>query len=304
MKTFVRSLVTAGCFAVAVWVFVGQVIAPEIPPHVGPPDFATERSLQLPSAKRVVVDAQNGAIRVHVAEAGAERGCLVQSRIRLYSLDEKHPLNLAALAPRLVTAEHVDGTLRIRSLPPDWPDSVAAYVDYDVTIPRGTDIDIDGVNGNVWVAEGCGEVRIESTNADVEVRGPEGPVVARSTNGRLRLWGAREPSTLETVNGDIDATVEGGALSATSVNGHVRADVLAPSVRACVLKSENGNVGVSLADAIGFTVNASARRGRVIEKLQLERESAGAGSLSARAGDGGTLLTLTTANGNIRLARK
>ncbi len=188
-------------------------------------------------------------------------------------------------------------------MPDDWPANVSAIVDYELTVGPGTDLAINGVNGNVWIAEGCGRVSIESGNADVEIGRPEGAVLARSTNGRLRLWGGGAASTLETVNGDIEATMRGGTLSATSVNGHVRAEIVQPEVRACVLASQNGDIRVDVPPALGFTLDAVARRGRVRGVSELPQGGAAAGAYQGRFGDGATLLTLSTANGSIRLAR-
>jgi DUF4097 and DUF4098 domain-containing protein YvlB len=160
------------------------------------------------------------------------------------------------------------------------------------------------VNGNVWVAEGCGKVSVESGNADIDIQRPAGPVVARTTNGRLRLLGGRGPAVLETVNGSIRADMLAGTLTASSVNGKVQAELRGPEVLACALRSENGDVNVGLGDTIGFTLDASAARGSVAGDTGLPLDSSKPGAFRSREGSGETRLTLSSANGSIRLTRK
>lgn len=304
MATLLRSLITAACFAAATYLFVLEVVAPQMPPYTGPADVSRERTLRFPAPQRVSLDSRNGSVRVNVSEAGEAAECVVQARIRLYDLEDRARRDLDALASTLVAAEHEGDVLSLRSVPETWPENVAAIVDYELTVRRGTDIEIDGLNGNVWVAEGCGEVRIESGNADVEIDRPEGSVLARSKNGRMRLRGGDAPCTLETVNGDIEATMLGGALSATSVNGHVRANIEEAEVRAFVLTSENGNVRVGIPPRLGFALDAVAPRGGVRGVSDLPQGESASGAYHGQVGDGSTLLTLSTANGSIRLVRE
>jgi hypothetical protein len=69
------------------------------------------------------------------------------------------------------------------------------------------------------------------------------------------------------------------------------------------LRSENGNVSVSLPRESGFTLDAVARRGRVVGDEVVEGLATGSGAYRGVAGSGEMLLTLHSANGSIRLVR-
>jgi hypothetical protein len=276
-----------------------------LPPFVGAPDATAVRSLRFPATQRVELFTNDGAVRVAVNNDASYVTCEISADIRLYRTAlGRHGADPAQYIGRVVSADADAGAIRIHSLPNDWPADLAAIVNYTITVPRGTNIGIRGVNGNVWVAEGCRDVSVESGNADVEIRKPFGPVVASSTNGRLRLYGARGRSALETVNGNIRADVLSGWLTAASVNGRVQAEVLGPEVLACALRSENGDVKVGLGADIGFTLDAAAARGSVRGDTGLALDSAAPGAFRSRAGSGETRLTLNSANGSIRLTRR
>lgn len=305
MPNLSKSIATALLLSIALLVFGVEVIAPQLPPYAGTPDARTTRILDLPAAGRLELRAVDGSIRVAVNDDPAALRCAISADIRLYRIGalSEHQDPAAYLA-RVVSAEADGDVIRVRSLPQDWPAEIAAVVKYTVTVPRGTDIDVRGVNGNVWVAEGCGKVSVESGNADVEVLNPSGPVVARSTNGRLRLAGGRGSSVLETVNGNIRADMIEGSLSASSVNGRVQAEVLGPAVIACALRSENGDVRVGLGADVGYTLDANAARGEVLGEAGLAIDPASPDSFRATEGSGDTRLTLASANGSIQLTRR
>jgi hypothetical protein len=305
MGGLLRSILTASLLSAALVALGVEGVAPHLPPYVGAADAKDTRAFSLPGRPRIEVMATDGSIRIATHEDPANTTCEISAEIRLYNTSaNEYVINPPMQIARVVSAEADDDVIRVRSLPDDWPAELAAIVKYTITVPRGTDVDVRGANGNVWVAEGCGKISIESVNADVEVRGPEGPVMARSTNGRLRLYGGQGPSVLETVNGNIRADMLGGSLTASSVNGRVQTEVLAPEVLACALRSENGDVTVAINGTIGFTLDATAARGDVRGDTGLPLDPQTPGVFRAREGSGDTRLTLATSNGSIRITRR
>lgn len=305
MGGLLRSALTASLLSAALVALGVEGVAPHLPPYVGAADAKDTRTLSLPARPRIEIAATDGSIRIAAHEDPSRTTCDIDAEIRLYQTGANGAaVNIHEQIARVVNAE-VDGDLiRVRSLPADWPAELAAMVKYTITVPRGTAVDVRGANGNVWVAEGCGKISIESGNADVEVRGPEGPVMARSTNGRLRLYGGQGPSVLETVNGNIRADMLGGSLTASSINGGVQAEVLGAGVDACALRSENGDVSVDINEEIGFTLDATAARGDVRGDTGLPLDPQAPGAFRSREGTGDTRLTLATSNGSIRITRR
>ncbi len=196
-------------------------------------------------------------------------------------------------------------SLRLTTEPLERPGTLALQVEYTVQVPLGTNIDITGSNGNIWVAEGCGRVAVHSRNADIEILEPRGTVIARSTNGRISVFDARQSTTLQTVNGNIVAELLDGVLEASSTNGSITTRVLDARVSGCVLNTENGAIKVELGEGVSFTVDASAERGSVRSDFTVDRAGGPrrTRSLQGSVGDGKTKLNLTTGNGSIWLAR-
>lgn len=304
MPKSAQSMITACALALAIGVFVIEGVAGHLPPYVGPADAKAVRVIEVPCAPQLVMETGDGSVRVTPRDVAPGGLCTVRADIRLYrTRGADSAVDLTALLARITEVESTPSALHVRSVPADWPQGVAALVKYEVEVPEGADVRLNGTNGNVWVAKGCGAVRVESGNADVAIYEPAGLVTARSTNGRLRLFGSREPATLETVNGNIDAELIEGQLTAVSVNGSVRADVVRPTVTAAVLRSENGDVEVGLPGNSGYTLDAVAERGRVVGDALVDGLATGTGAYRGVAGSGEMLLTLHSANGSIRLSR-
>ena len=304
MGRFLRSGGTAFILAAAVLVFTIEILAPRLPPYAGPPDLRASRSLTLPSAQTLLLDNADGAIRVVTAEAASEIS--VDVEIKMYALNDSADLaTLRRYMESLVEARSAPGRLEITTEPLERPQAIALQVAYRVRVPQGTNIEITGSNGNIWVAEGCGQVSVHSSNADIEILGPRGAVIAQSINGRIRVIDAQSSTTLQTVNGNILARLLDGVLEASSTNGAITTHVLDPSVSGCVLYSENGGIKVILPDDISFTIDASAQRGTVRSDFPIESATGArrTKSLHGQFGDGETKLNLTTGNGNIWLAR-
>ncbi len=304
MAKFLRSVGTSATLGAALLVLSIELIAPRLPPYAGPPDLRASRSLTLPASQTLRLDNPDGAIRIMTTDGVSEIG--VDVEIKMYALNDRadRPA-LERYLDSLVLTQSGAGDLSITTEPLKRPESMALQVAYTVHVPRGTHIDITGSNGNIWVGEGCGEVRIHSGNADIEILEPRGAVIAQSTNGRIRVVDATKSTTLQTVNGNILVEVRDGVLEASSINGKTKTHVLDPSVSGCVLNSENGGIEVLLGNDVSFTVDATAQRGSVRTDFAVE----GAGGrrttrrLRGTVGEGETKLNLTTGNGNIWLLR-
>ena len=300
MATFIKSMVTASFIAAAVTVFSIRLVAPALPPFVGPPDYDETRLLNLPVAKRLVVLTEDGTVRI---EATSQNSIVVEAHIRIYDRGRSDAATLKAAAGDLVQATRDGDKLEIATLPDALRLDGDAVVDYVIRVPRGTDVDVIGSNGNIWIAEGCGRVAVFGGNSDIEIKGPLGIVIAKSENGRIRLIESMEDATLEAVNGSVYADVRGGTLEASTINGHIIARVLDSGVIACDLVSENGSITIELATSASFSYDARTDRGIIRSDFALSGEG-DSGVLNRKhiqgaLGSGGPALTVDAMNGNI-----
>jgi len=140
-------------------------------------------------------------------------------------------------------------------------------VDFDVTVPVGTHLRLHSNNGDITVSNIDGAVVVSSTNGDVTGTALRGGLDVRSTNGRVKLEMAavsKDPIDVRNTNGSIDLTL--------------------PPIA-------NANLDLS-------TTNGSFNRGTLPMELTGEQTKR---RMRARMNDGGTSITLSTTNGNIRL---
>ena len=306
MAKSLRSVGTSVFLGAAILVFSVEVLAPRLPPYVGPPDYRETRSLSFPAEGSLRLVNTDGAVRIVISQQDSAREIGIEVEITVYALNQNADRRMIErYVDSLLEIRSADGRLSITTEPSPRPPALALRAEYTLSVPPGTDIDIRGTNGNIWIAEGCGEVSVHSQNSDIEILRPMGPVVAQSINGRIRLRDAQDRATLETVNGNIRADVRKGTLHASSTNGSIRAYVLGQGVEGCVVNSDNGGIEVFLPDNVSFTVNASAPRGSIRSDFLIEGAGASrrTNELSGSIGDGETKLNLTTGNGSIWLIR-
>lgn len=142
-------------------------------------------------------------------------------------------------------------------------------VNWVVSVPHETDLDIDTHNGGISVTDVRGRMRFEAMNGGVHLERLAGDVEGRTTNGGLRieLEGERwqgEGLDVETFNGGVSVYVPEG-YSAQFVTSTV-----------------NGGIDLD------FPVTVRGRLGR---------------RLDVALGDGGPMVRAVTTNGGVRVAR-
>jgi DUF4097 and DUF4098 domain-containing protein YvlB len=103
----------------------------------------------------------------------------------------------------------------------------AEGTDLEVMVPRGSEIQVEGVN------------------TEIEIKRVENEVWAESVNGSIVVDGSPEEVSASTVNGNVDITASANEVEAETVNGRItisgsRGDVVAGTV--------NGSIEVSGAE--------------------------------------------------------
>ena len=302
MKCLLRSILTACLIAAAVLAFSIGVLASNLPRAVGGPDVRDTREMKLPSAQALHLLNEDGSAQIYTHDFDE---ITVHASIKVYNRARLEETVLQGFVKSLVTVNAMADTLRIVTEPDDRPDNIDLRVDYIIQVPVGTDIHIEGSNGNVWIAKNCGSVSVRGRNTDIEITEPQGPVEAQSTNGRIRVLDAPDGARVKTVNGNIYAHMVGGALEAATTNGAIVARVLDPSVPACTLSSQNGGITVVMTESCTATVDAVTDRGVVKSDLPVDA-TAGLQKnrhLKGTIGAGHTMLKIDTLNGNVWITK-
>ncbi|MFQ5792061.1 MAG: DUF4097 domain-containing protein, partial [Acidobacteriota bacterium] len=158
-------------------------------------------------------------------------------------------------------------------------------VDYEITVPGGTEVSVKCVSGNVELHDLDGETTAESVSGDVTLRRVEHLVLAKSVSGDVTVSAAASPADLEisSVSGDVEiGTVSAEELDVSSVSGDVRisqasceratvhsvsgdiryGESLTPSGR-YDFKSHSGDVHIVLSESPGFELEAKTFSGEI-----------------------------------------
>lgn len=297
-----KSVMTAIVVAAAVQSFTVGILSKKLSLELCRPGAESARNFSFDGVHTVKLKNADGAVRVNVVSGTHVN---VAANIRAYTVDWATQPVSEQYVTGLVVAEQTGDSLQITTEPGERPDAVDLRVDYVIEVPEGTDLNIAGSNGNVWIAKGCDDLVIEGNNCDIEVMGATGAVHAKSANGRIRILDAAKSTEVETVNGSIYATVSGGDLRATTANGNIVTTLGAPSVASCDLTAMNGGITLLLAKDCSAEVAATTGRGTIRSELPVDAPSGTSRrrELRGRIGDGETRLNLNSLNGNISIAR-
>lgn len=297
-----KSAVTAIVVAAAVQSFTVGVLSKKLSLEICRPGAEATRSLNFPGATSLKLSNADGAVHVQVSPGDT---ITLQASVKAYSPDQATQPVAQQYVTGLVVAKQEGPAVEVVTEPGERPDEIDLRVDYIITVPPGTDLTIDGSNGNVFVEKGCDDVTVQGNNADIEIAESAGTVRAKTANGRIRILNALKDTVVETVNGSIYATVSGGGLKATTANGSIVTTLAQPSVQSCDLTAMNGGITLLLAAGCSAEVEATTGRGTVRSDLPVTAPTGQSKrrELRGRIGTGDTKLNLSSLNGNISIAR-
>ncbi len=153
----------------------------------------------------------------------------------------------------------------------DWlaGTNVSMAVNYEVTVPRAMNVDLENTNGSIDISDVHGSLHVSNTNGHIEL---------------LRC------------GGDVDAE---------TTNGHVKAEMSDVSSRGVRLETTNGRITVALPRALNARVDAETTNGRINTDLPISTTRFEKTSLRGTInGGGGADVKLRTTNGSIDIQAK
>jgi len=174
-------------------------------------------------------------------------------------------------------------------------------VDFVVTAPAGTSVDISSDNGAVTVEGIRAPIMIESNNGAVTLRNTDGPSHIKTDNGRVTLDQTKGRLEVETDNGPIDVqNAQADSLRLHTDNGAV---TFSGSLREGdhEIQTSNGAVTVTLPRDQRLRLDVQTGNGGINNKLQLADASTGRNRLTGTLNSGSSMLTIRTNNGGVTL---
>lgn len=207
-----------------------------------------------------------------------------------------------------------------------------AWVDYTISVPAGTTVELRSVSGDIRVSNVKGEVRAETVSGDIAATTLARAVSLKSVSGDVEVTGlsADGELTLSSVSGDIVAkSVKGRSAAIGTVSGDVA--LTGCAFGGASVQSVSGNIGyvgrleksgryelkthsgdVSLGSAEGFDLDASTFSGSLRSTIPLVTRGGDANFdhgrgpgrwVKAVSGAGGALVEIKTFSGDIVLSK-
>jgi hypothetical protein len=220
------------------------------------------QSFQLQPGDRLDIQGINGSVEIETSDTKTAEIFVLRTASSAEGLKRRE-----VLIEQTATGVRVRGQ-RSRDLP-FWERLFGHNPNEQVSIkaPRAIALSLKGINGKV-------------TSGDIE-----GTVEAKGINGRVQLGQATESAEISGINGNITV-----ALSQLGDRG-------------ARLSGVNGNIELRLASDLNADLTAKGLNGNVrseIPEVTVDKGNHGS-RYSARIGTGGSPITLSGINGNVRL---
>ncbi len=199
------------------------------------------------------------------------------------------------------------------------------HVDYEVTVPTYTDIDVRGTLVSADIDGVEGEVRVFSTQGDIDVSGGRGFVRLETVNGRISVAGSEASVDARSTNGGVTVTDVRGDIWASSVSGSVRLeDIESPDVTAettsgsvyydgtieddgrYTLSTHSGNVVLAMPEDVNATFGVSMFSGNLDTEFPVTVTGTRRRGrpFSFTMGDGSARVEVQSFSGNIELVQR
>jgi hypothetical protein len=229
------------------------------------------------------------------------------------------------------TVERGEMELRARSTSvtistqPEGPHGGRA--DFDIIVPTGTRVVLDGFSAPFSVRGVKGETKVETLSGSVIVSDAVGRVNVGSVSGSIQVSQVKGDLRAEAVSGSLDLTDIDGDIEAESVSGRiamtgansksVRAETVSGSIGYSgtfdpsgnyVFKSHSGRLTMGLPAEAGATVSLETFSGNVDSDFPVTLESGQTHSgheskFEFRIGNGRSRIVAETFSGDIRIQR-
>jgi DUF4097 and DUF4098 domain-containing protein YvlB len=104
-----------------------------------------------------------------------------------------------------------------------------AEVEYNITVPQGTAVDINGLSVDVGISGVCGALSINSTSGDIDATCLDGDTQIQTISGDITIADARGTLDVSSTSGDIEVRGARSSVTAHAVSGNVSLSEVAGS---------------------------------------------------------------------------
>lgn len=221
------------------------------------------KSFELQSGARVEISGINGAVTVETSDTKTAEVYVLRTAGSRDSLNRREIIVEQTATGLVVKGKQVSHGF--------WEHLFGTKANEDVTIkaPRAIVLAIRGVNGRV-------------TSGDVD-----GAIEAKGINGKVELGASNDSTEISGINGNISVGLNNLGNIGARVSG------------------VNGNIELRLGNDLNADLTAKGMNGSVrseISNVTVDKDNYGS-HYSAKIGTGGSPITISGINGNVRLTR-
>jgi hypothetical protein len=249
-----------------------------------------------PAGEVVRLHNSNGRTRV----IGEERGN-VEVRAGRTARAESDEAARNMLSSIRILGHEVGDALELEvEIPRKW--NRRGHANLELRVPRGTSLEINNPNGNVWIQGVHGRVQVRSSNGSVRVEEVVGDVDVNTSNAKVCCSCTSGRLLARSSNGKIEIEEHRGSIDASTSNATVRAALDALGKNGVQLATSNGRIVLELPEFVDADLDAWVDNGIIRNDRDLESTTRDtSGRVVGRLGSGGPLVKLRTSNGSIAL---
>jgi DUF4097 and DUF4098 domain-containing protein YvlB len=186
-------------------------------------------------------------------------------------------------------------------------------VDYDISLPSDTSINIDSENGPIKIENVQGNVTVESDAGQVDVTNvTNGAVQVQTLNGAINLNGVKNSRvSVVTTGGNVHLTgVTGPKVSVETTNGAITYDGDFAGGGAYTLMNHDGDIDVKVPASASLDLTARSVKGSVTNDFPFQKpqhlpfQLAEGRSFAGTSNSGASSVELRSFSGKIRVTKQ
>lgn len=184
-----------------------------------------------------------------------------------------------------------------------WGNQQSWTVNYDVQVPRETELTVSTVNGEVAIRELSGDVSVDAVNGEIAVSDVSGDVSAEAVNGQITISQVSGDISAETVNGSIELDGVSGNVEGRAVNGGIEVTLVGDRLagEGVDLATVNGPVALRLPRSFSAQLELETVTGGMDVDFPITISGRLGRRISTTLGGGGPLVRVETTGGAIRI---
>lgn len=197
-------------------------------------------------------------------------------------------------------------------------------VDYTISVPRGTGVEVNAVSSDIRLTDTCGDVNLTTTSGDVQINCIEGDAQIQTVSGDIQVSNVKSRHLdVQSTSGDVQVEDVKGGVGATSVSGDINLsgidgdEVTAETVSGDInydgrivdngryrFSAHSGDVTLRVPGTLNATVSIETFSGEFESDYQVRIQSSHVGkNWEGTIGTGSARLQLSSFSGTIALRR-